>query len=1583
MPTNIPGVTASFIPKLVFEFSEELSLTFKEKPAVSISYDSDTGLKTDRKSGADNRSITGSINCTAFFGLKFEFGLNILSDDILNASASVKAGLEASTTPFSYEVTEGETNAVVLGVTNDAKTKHVCSSCFEIQLKFVLNGEVGLKALKVFKTSVKLLSISFDLGKAYYSDSLGFGLGECPNKNYLVTFTFSTPNSYSTPTLKIDNVTVPPNGSEYKCFCANGTHSFTVASTYYTLDQDGNRVYHEYDSSGTFTVYRETKNIHYSISESRIISETEEDVPLEETPVIEAEEGFDSDIVPFDGTNQDIDYSVQLGDDIYAIVFKDGYAFVYGSGEMYDFQYSPLSTATEVDFEDADESAPIANIGAMLFDKCADLQTVTLSEHIEKIGNGAFYQCGSLSEIMLPNSVTEIGEYAFADCTGLTYNIIPGSVTDIGECAFSGCTGLQNIAIPVGVVNIHSRAFSGCTGAAQLSIPSTVRLIDGGAFENCTGLTSVTVPGNVQEVCTGAFCCCSNLKTAVLEEGIETIGYNIFNGCTALEELTLPYAGISAETDVGGYDWDNQVDSLFNYTYTDYHCSISDDYQLRKITVTGGERVSHYAFYGMDMVEEIILPESIQIIGTDAFGNCTGLTALTIPDSVSEICSCAFQGCTGLTAIDIPEGVALIDDGAFAGCTGAKSLSISSTVTEIRDGAFSGCTGLTSVTVPGTVKALGAAFGGCSNLKTAVLEEGIETIDAGIFTGCTALEELTLPFASTKREYTMAEIPDYSDFEVSQISDLFVISSEYWNQCYLDCKITDDYSIRKITVTGGDCIPQYAFNGMDMLEEIVLPEGLKVIGQSAFYGCAGLSDITIPSTVTYLGEGAFGSCTGLTHLTLPDSLEEICSGAFRWCSGLTKLVIPDSVYAVGYNQFRQPMEEITLPFASTCREYAEITDEHPYGIGDSRLNYKVTDIIEYNSGSSATSPSNYRIGKITVTGGDCVPPYAFYGLDKLEKVVLMESIRRIASNAFFRALSEVTIMNPDCEIGWIPYETTICGWLGSTAQAYAEENGNPFIPLDPPVIETQPNGIRAAIGSTAKFKVAAAGAELSYQWQYNSGDGWKNSNGTGAKTDTLSISVTAARNGWKYRCIITDRLGRSCTSGVATLKVKTTVTAQPESVSAPTGEAAEFTVAASGAGLTYQWQYNKGDGWKNSGATGSKTTALTINSKTTYNGWQYRCVITDANGVQTVSGTAKLTVRTVITAQPESVSAPTGEAAKFTVAASGAGLTYQWQYNKGDGWKISNGSGSKTATLSINTAATYNGWQYRCVITDANGAQTVSGTAKLTVKTVIVTQPNGYQAALNEAAKFTVSATGAGLKYQWQYNAGDGWKTSGATGSKTAELTIYGKTTYNGWKFRCVITDANGATATSSVATLKIKTTITAQPANVSAAIGDTANFTVKANGLELSYQWQYNAGAGWKNSGAAGAATATLSISAKTAYNGYQYRCVITDGNGNKTISAAAALTIKAKITAQPASITAATGTAAVFTVKATGMELSYQWQYNSGTGWKTSNGTGAKTAALTINAKASYNGWQYRCVVTDANGNKVISSAATLTVE
>ncbi len=672
-----------------------------------------------------------------------------------------------------------------------------------------------------------------------------------------------------------------------------------------------------------------------------------------------------------------------------------------------------------------------------------------------------------------------------------------------------------------------------------------------------------------------------------------------------------------------------------------------------------------------------------------------------------------------------------------------------------------------------------------------------------------------------------------------------------------------------------------------------------------------------------------------------------------------------------------------------------------------RTFFSIYDVI--NSSENMTFTGS---GKLTVDSNE----YGiWYSSDSAEKTLTFSGINAdiygkesgVSANGDFQKL---VVRNSTLNISTEEDCTVMFGWYGGAdyegcemsspqgIRAYFNSKGNarvitesqeeiiPSVILFSPIklkITAQPHNQTNVLGYTAKFSLTAEGEGLTYQWQMNSGSGWKNSGGDGATTNTLSIPITTGRNGNKYRCIVTSASGEQTISNEVMLKVKTKISEQPASVTAAIGEVAKFTVAASGVGLTYQWQYNKGDGWKTSNATGAKTNTLSINTAAGYNGYQYRCVINNTNNQPQTSSAATLKVKTKITAQPTGLTKPVGEAAKFTVAATGAGLTYQWQYNKGDGWATSNATGAKTTTLTINTAAGYNGYKYRCVITDANGTKTYSSAATLKVKTTITTQPNGVNTTVGSTAKFTVAATGAGLKYQWQYNSGDGWKNSGASGATTATLSINAKTTYNGWKYRCVITDANSATATSSVATLKIKAAITAQPANVSAAVGDTAKFTVTATGVNLSYQWQYNAGDGWKNSGASGATTATLSISAKVAYNGYQYRCIVTDGNSNKVTSSAATLMIKTKITTQPASVTATAGMTAKFTVAATGVNLKYQWQYNSGDGWKNSGASGATAATLSINAKSTYNGWQYRCVITDGNSGTTNSTAAKLTVK
>lgn len=113
-------------------------------------------------------------------------------------------------------------------------------------------------------------------------------------------------------------------------------------------------------------------------------------------------------------------------------------------------------------------------------------------------------------------------------------------------------------------------------------------------------------------------------------------------------------------------------------------------------------------------------------------------------------------------------------------------------------------------------------------------------------------------------------------------------------------------------------------------------------------------------------------------------------------------------------------------------------------------------------------------------------------------------------------------------------------------------------------------------------------------------------------------------------------------------------------------------------------------------------------------------------------------------------------------------------------------------------------------------------------------------------------------------------------------------------------------------------------------------------------------------------AGTATITVAA-------------TDGSG---VSATCTVTVNAAttITTQPQSVSVTEGQSATFSVTATGDNLRYQWQINSGNGW--SDITGATDASYTIDrTTTAMSGNQYCCVVT-GDGGETTSSAATLTV-
>ena len=130
---------------------------------------------------------------------------------------------------------------------------------------------------------------------------------------------------------------------------------------------------------------------------------------------------------------------------------------------------------------------------------------------------------------------------------------------------------------------------------------------------------------------------------------------------------------------------------------------------------------------------------------------------------------------------------------------------------------------------------------------------------------------------------------------------------------------------------------------------------------------------------------------------------------------------------------------------------------------------------------------------------------------------------------------------------------------------------------------------------------------------------------------------------------------------------------------------------------------------------------------------------------------------------------------------------------------------------------------------------------------------------------------------------------------------------------------------------------------------------------------------------------TDTLTVDATKARNGYEYRCVLTGSKNSKIESKAAVLHVSdpVVITAQPENVQTATGTAAVFKVKATNA-YSYQWQYarKGSTTWQNTSLTGCTTDTLSVDVITSRNGYRYRCLITGMDGKTYYTTPATLTI-
>ncbi|MEP7164478.1 MAG: M36 family metallopeptidase [Ferruginibacter sp.] len=558
-------------------------------------------------------------------------------------------------------------------------------------------------------------------------------------------------------------------------------------------------------------------------------------------------------------------------------------------------------------------------------------------------------------------------------------------------------------------------------------------------------------------------------------------------------------------------------------------------------------------------------------------------------------------------------------------------------------------------------------------------------------------------------------------------------------------------------------------------------------------------------------------------------------------------------------------------------------------------------------------------------------------------------------------------------------------------------------------ITSQPVSASVCTGNNATFTVATSGSNATYNWQVSTDGGltW-NDVVPAVTTATLTLTgVTAGMDNNQYHVVI----GGTCnavaiTSNAATLTINTpaSVTSQPSDATACAGSNASFSVTASGSGLSYNWQVSTDGGLTWSDLTPAVTTAtLTLTGITAVmNNYKYRCVVSiSCNPVGVNSNPATLTVNSApsITAQPANTAVCAAGNAQFCVSAAGAGVTYQWQVSTtGCTGPWTNVTGGNAACLDLTgVSAGMNNNNYQCIVSGSCAPSVTSTCGTLTVNTAaaITAQPANSTGCTGGNATFSVTGSGTGLTYNWQVSTDGGLTWNNLSPAVTTPtLTLTGVTAgMNNNQYHVVVDGTCSAVSiTSNAATLTLDNAVafSTQPTSAGVCAGTDVTFTVAATGTGLAYNWQVstNGGTSWANVSPVNN-TNTLTIIAPTvAMSGYQYRNVAS-GNCNPAglNSSVATLTVNTSVTltSQPADIIGCTGSAAVFTVTATGSSITYQWQVSVGGApfvdlTNSAPYSGVTTNTLTINPATGLNGNRYRLNASGAPCGGIITSNSAL---
>ena len=182
----------------------------------------------------------------------------------------------------------------------------------------------------------------------------------------------------------------------------------------------------------------------------------------------------------------------------------------------------------------------------------------------------------------------------------------------------------------------------------------------------------------------------------------------------------------------------------FPYDYLPTALIIPDrvtDYNGKTYIVT---EIANYAFGGCDMLESLVIPNTVKKIGMYAFTACTKLVDISFPDSLEDIMGGALYECAWYN--NQPDGLIYIGNllYRYKGTAPAGTIIVKEGTTAILDFTFHNQPNIQSVILPESLTSIHLqAFYGCTNITELILPASIQIIENQAFAYCTSLTEVT------------------------------------------------------------------------------------------------------------------------------------------------------------------------------------------------------------------------------------------------------------------------------------------------------------------------------------------------------------------------------------------------------------------------------------------------------------------------------------------------------------------------------------------------------------------------------------------------------------------------------------------------------------------------------------------------------------------------------------------------------------------------------------------------------------------------------------------------------------------------